>query len=113
MSSFAKVVDGVVVDIIVADQEFINSGSLGSPDLWVEYFNDGTRKNPATIGGAYDAENDAFIPIKPYDAWILDTTTFTWTAPFPQPNDGFYYMWSNDENNWYKYNIPSTKLEII
>lgn len=114
MSSFAKVIDGVVVDIINADKEFINSGAVGDASLWVESFNDGTRKNPAMIGGTYDVENDAFIPKKQHATWILNTQTFTWEAPFPHPeNDGFYYLWSDELNDWIKYNIPSTRMEIV
>ena len=36
MSLFAKVVDGIVMDVIVAEQDFIDSGAVGDASLWDE-----------------------------------------------------------------------------
>jgi hypothetical protein len=36
MSHFAKVENGIVTDVTVAEQDFIDSGALGDPSLWVQ-----------------------------------------------------------------------------
>jgi len=58
------------------------------------------RKNYATIGGVYDEEKDAFIPIKDYPSWILDEITCRWTPPIPYPDDGYYYEWNEETLSW-------------
>lgn len=117
MSHFAKVIDGVVVDVIVAEQDFINTGLVGEPSLWIQtsyntrsglhYGEDGEpdggialRKNYATIGGTYDAINDAFIPVKVFDSWLLNSTTFCWEPPIPYPEDGKNYFWNESGKFW-------------
>ena len=36
MSHFAKIESGVVTQVIVAEQDFINSGAVGDPTAWVQ-----------------------------------------------------------------------------
>lgn len=79
---FAKVKDGIVVECIVADQDFIDSYIDTSAGTWLETREDGSiRKNYAGIGYTYDAANDAFIEPKPFDSWVLNQETFRWEAP--------------------------------
>lgn len=114
MSHFAKVENGLVTRVIVAEQDFIDSGAVGSPSLWVQtsYNTHGgvhpegrpLRKNYAGIGYAYDSELDAFIPPKPFTSWSLNTTTCLWESPVPYPTDGNDYSWSEDMNNWIIFN---------
>lgn len=99
MSNFAKVVDGIVVNIIVAEQEFIDT--LEDKDSWIETSNTTLlRKNYAIIGGTYSEELDAFIPPKPFNSWILNEDTFKWEAPISYPNDEKEYLWNEDILNW-------------
>ncbi len=118
MSHFAKVENGIVTDITVAEQDFIDSGALGDPSLWVQtsyntrggvHFDPETglpdggtalRKNYAVIGGTYDAERDAFISPKPHASWILNEQTCLWGAPVPYPTDGKKYTWDESIVNW-------------
>lgn len=119
MAHFARINgDNVVVQIIVADQSFIDSGAVGSPSEWVQYsYNtrgnvhydpttnepDGgipLRKNAAGVGFRYDGERDAFIPPKPFDSWILDEDTCLWSSPIAYPNDGQYYIWNETNQSW-------------
>ena len=58
------------------------------------------RKNYAGIGYKYDQTRDAFIPIKPYNSWILNETTCRWQAPVAYPNDGKFYNWNEINQNW-------------
>ena len=58
------------------------------------------RKNYAGIGYKYDQTRDAFIPIKPYNSWVLNETTCRWQAPVAYPNDGKFYNWNEINQNW-------------
>lgn len=90
MAHFAKVEDGIVTQVIVAEQDVIDSGLFG--DGWVQtsYNTFGgqhpegrpLRKNFAGIGYTYDADRDAFIPPRPEgDGWILNEDTCLWEQP--------------------------------
>lgn len=96
MSHFAKVVDGVVTKVIVAEPEFFNTFVDSSPGEWIQtsyntrggvHLNGGTplRKNYAGIGYTYDRTLDAFIPPKPNPLWVLDEETCLWNAPAEEP----------------------------
>ena len=58
------------------------------------------RKNFATIGGRYDSSRDAFIPVQPYNSWILNETTCQWEAPVAYPTDGQEYNWNETTKQW-------------
>jgi hypothetical protein len=95
MSHFAKVLDGKVVNVIVAEQEFFDTFVDSSPGQWIQtsynthggvHANGNTplRKNYAGIGYSYDATRDAFIPPQPDPTWTLDEETCQWVNPNPE-----------------------------
>jgi len=95
MGYFAHINENsVVTTVIVADQEFINTGAEGDPADWIETSIDGSfRKQYAGIGYTYDAEADVFICPQPYPSWILDSN-YDWVAvPITTP---LLYMFSCD-----------------
>jgi len=109
MSHFAKVENGIVTQVIVAEQDVIDSGLFGTG--WVQtsyntyggvHKNGGTpmRKNYAGVGYSYDLGRDAFIPPKPYASWILNETTCLWDAPTPRPTDDKRYTWDEPTTSW-------------
>ena len=110
MSHFAKVENGIVIDVIVVEQDVIDSGIFGDPSMWVQtsYNTYGgqhpegrpLRKNYAHIGGTYDAARDAFIPPKLYPSWLLNEETCQWYCPVPRPNDGKRYNWDEPTLSW-------------
>jgi hypothetical protein len=103
MSHFAKVIDGVVTEVLVIEQDVIDTGAFGDPALWVQtsYNTHGgqhpegrpLRKNYAGIGYTYDAERDAFIAPQPFPSWTLNEDTCLWVSPVPMPDDGEVYYW--------------------
>jgi len=100
MSHFAKVVNGIVTNVIVADQDFIDNMLDTSPGRWIETFKDRSqRKNYAGIGFSYDLDRDAFIPPKPYASWTLDEDTCDWEPPVAHPGDGAY-NWNEETQTW-------------
>jgi hypothetical protein len=58
------------------------------------------RKNHAAIGYQYDSQRDAFIPIKPYNSWVLNEQSCTWEASIPYPQDGNIYGWNEETLSW-------------
>jgi len=102
MAHFAKInKTNIVTDVIVAEQDFINSGKVGDSFLWIQTsYNGSFRKNYAGIGFQYDKTRDAFIPIKPFNSWILNETTCRWEAPVAYPDDENNYNWNETNQNW-------------
>ena len=117
MSHFAKVENGLVTEVIVAEQDFIDSGLVGDPAQWIQtsyntrgsvhYGPDGQpdggvalRGNYAGIGYTYDAVNDVFYAPPPFTSWTLNETTWSWQAPVPMPVDGNYYAWNEELLEW-------------
>lgn len=115
MGHYAKVVNGIVEQVIVAQYSFISK--LPDTENWIKtsyntkegvhYGQDGfpdngipIRKNFAGVGFTYDKEIDAFIPPKEFDSWILDEFTCTWKPPVPKPADGKNYVWNEEIKNW-------------
>lgn len=110
MAHFAKIENNIVTQVIVAEQDFIDSGVLGIPSQWVQtsyntFANthpEGRplRKNYAGIGYTYDSTRDAFIPPRPFQSWTLVEETCQWQAPIPMPTDGNQYDWNEDTLSW-------------
>lgn len=115
MSHFAKVIDDIVTEVLVIEQDVIDTGAFGDPSLWVQtsYNTYGgqhpegrpLRMNYAGIGDTYDAERDAFYAPQPFASWTLNEGTCLWEAPTPCPDDGKPYIWNEDLLSWVKVEI--------
>lgn len=117
MSHFAKVTDGKVTQVIVAEKEFFDTYVDSTPGEWIQtsyntrggvhYGQDGNpdggvalRGNYAGIGYTYDRTNDVFYAPKPYASWVLNNTSWTWEAPVAMPTDGKQYSWDEATTSW-------------
>jgi len=117
MGHFAKVVDGKVTQVIVAEPDFFDTFVDSSPGTWlqtsyntrggVHYGQDGKpdggealRGNYAGIGFTYDQAADVFYPPQPYPSWVLSPKTFLWEAPVDMPTDGKPYQWDETTKSW-------------
>lgn len=120
MAHFAKVVNGVVEKVIVAEQSFIDNFIDNSPGEWIQtsYNTHGgihyepnsqtpredqsgaLRYNYAGEGYLYDAEADAFYEPQPFPSWTLNTSTYMWEAPVAYPTDGQKYSWNEETQQW-------------
>ena len=126
MSHYAKIEDGIVTRVIVAEAEFFDTYVDDTPGKWIKtsynmkggvYYDPETnqpaedqsviegdearqRKNYAGIGYSYDQTRDAFIPPKPFPSWTLNETTCLWDAPVAYPNDGNMYQWNEETQTW-------------
>jgi len=108
MSHFAKVENGIVTQVIVAEQDVIDSGAFGTGWVQTSYNTHGGqhpqnlpfRKNYAGVGFIYDSSKDAFYAPQPYPSWILNEDTCLWNAPTPMPTDGKIYIWDESTTSW-------------
>ena len=101
MSHFAKIENNIVTEVIVAEQDFINSGAVGDSFLWIQTsYNNNFRKNYAGVGDTYDAARNAFIKPKPYPSYVLNESTCLWEAPVTYPSDGEVYDWNETDQTW-------------
>ena len=124
MAHFAKVNQGIVVKVIVAEQEFIDNYVDTSPGKWIQTSyntyrgvhyqrnDDGSlgepsedqskalRKNFAGIGFTYDVERDAFYMPQPFPSWTLNETTCDWESPVAYPSGGGLYDWNEETQTW-------------
>jgi len=110
MAHFAHVTNGIVDQVIVIDQQTLNTGLWGNPAEWIQtsYNTHGgqhpdgrpLRKNYAGVGFTYDSVRDAFIPPKPYPSWVLNESTCLWNAPTAMPTDGKQYQWDEATTAW-------------
>lgn len=129
MAHYAKVLNKKVVNVIVMEPENFSEWVDDSPGEWIKtsynirggvYYDpesgspaaDQTvitgdeareRKNFASIGGSYDPEADVFYDKKPFDSWILNTTTYLWEAPVAYPSSETIvnqYAWDEESGSW-------------
>jgi hypothetical protein len=109
MSHFAKVENGLVTQVVVAEQEFIDTGALGHGWIQTSYNTIGgvhtqggtpLRGNYAGVGFTYDATNDVFYAPKPFDNWVLNTTSWLWVPPIAMPVDEYFYTWNQETTAW-------------
>ena len=113
MAHYAKVLDGKVINVIVAEADFFNTFIDDTAGTWIQtsYNTRGgvhyepnshtpssdqskaLRKNYAGIGFTYDKDKDAFYEPQPYASWTLNSTTYYWEPPVTYPSDGKIYDW--------------------
>jgi hypothetical protein len=113
MAHFAKVENGVVTDVIVADNAQWCGDNLGG--TWVQtsyntrggvhYGSDGEPDGGVALyknyaGLEYNFDGIGFFAPQPYPSWILDPETYYWEAPVPYPNDGKNYVWDEATLSW-------------
>ena len=106
---FAKVENSIVTQVIVAEQDVIDSGIFGHGWVQTSYNTHGgvhangntpLRKNYAGIGYTYDSTRDAFIPPQPYPSWTMSEDTCLWNAPVAMPTTGGPFTWNEGAQTW-------------
>jgi hypothetical protein len=125
MSHFAKVENGLVTNVIVAEQDFIDT--LPDKEKWIQtsYNTRGNvhyapnsstpdggtalRGNYASPGHIYDATEDVFYIKQPFKGWVLNKTTWLWEPPYPMPTDygtgtpPIDYTWNENSESWERF----------
>jgi len=120
MAHYAKVNNGIVEQVIVAEADYFDTFIDNSPGEWIQtsyntrggvHYEPNTdtpsddqskalRKNYAGIGYTYDSDRDAFIPPKPFNSWTLNETTCLWDSPVAYPDDDNTYIWNEETQQW-------------
>jgi len=122
MGHYAKVLDGKVTQVIVAEADFFNTFVDSSPGTWIKtsYNTRGgihyepnsnppepspdqsksLRANYAGIGYTYDQVNDVFYASQPYPSWTISGPAWQWQPPVPYPTDGKNYTWDEATQSW-------------
>jgi len=118
MAHYAKVVDGIVVNVIAAESSFFDTFVDDSPGEWIQtsyntrngkHYKPNTntedsgtplRKNYAGRGMIYDRTRDAFYWPQPYPSWTFNETSCTWEPPVAVPNDTKLWTWNESSKAW-------------
>lgn len=116
MSYFAQVKNGIVQEVISANQAFIDTlpdasdwiqtsyntrgGIHYAPNSWTPDGGIALRANYAGIGYIYDSINDVFYASAPFPSWVISAPTWIWQPPIPYPMDGNQYFWDEDLKQW-------------
>jgi hypothetical protein len=112
MAHYAKVENGVVTQVVVADGPDWCEKNLGGEWVQTSYNTFGgvhsggklpIHKNYAGIGYTFDGIG--FAAPQPYPSWSLNKETYIWEAPIEHPNDDKFYRWDEDTTSWIE--IPS------
>jgi len=92
--SYAHVVDGKVVNLIVADAEW--ASQQDKPQEYIVY----TLAMPAYMGGTY--LNGMFYEPQPFSSWTMDPDSPKWIPPIPRPEGalGLYFDWDESKKEW-------------
>lgn len=108
MAHFAKIVDGIVEQVIVADNKEWCENNLGGTWVQTSYNTHGgvnsrpggeaLNKNYAGIGYSWDGTG--FAAPQPYQSWTLNSDTYLWESPVPYPTDGKRYVWDEENLEW-------------
>ena len=109
MAHFAKIEEGIVTEVIVAEQDYIDS--LENASQWIQtsyntrggkHLLSGTplRKNYAGVGFVYNSEKDAFIAPQPFPSWVLNEESCVWESPIPYPDSNDAYSWEEESKSW-------------
>jgi hypothetical protein len=114
MAHFAKIVDGTVETVIVAETKDWCENNLGGTWIQTSY---NTHGNVHTLGGTplnknyagigYTWDGTGFAAPQPYPSWQLDEDTYLWQAPTPKPEDGNPYEWDEESLSWIEIEIPA------
>jgi hypothetical protein len=111
MGHYAKIEDGIVVQVNVVEEDYFSSNPDRYTGQWVKtsYNTHGgvhtlggtpLRKNYAGIGSIYDEVRDAFYSPQPYASWVLNEDSCIWEAPVSHPNDEKFYIWDEETISW-------------
>ena len=122
MAHFAEIDNNNIVQriLVVSNSNASNEAAgiafckalLGSDTNWVQTsYHHNLRFRYAAPGMKYDATNNVFYKQQPYPSWTLNTSTWEWEPPVPEPDDAGFddednptqlvqYTWDEDTRAW-------------
>jgi len=120
MAHYAKVVNGIVERVVVAEEDFFQTFPEKFDGEWIQtsYNTRGgihyqpnsnvpsedqskaLRKNYAGFGYTHDRVRDAFIAPQPYPSLTLNEDTCLWDSPIPRPIGVYVLDWDEKNLSW-------------
>jgi hypothetical protein len=107
VAHYAKVENGIVEQVIVADTAEWCEANLGGTWIQTSY---NTIGNTHTLGGTplnknyagigYTWDGVGFSAPLPFESWTLNADTYLWEAPVAMPTDGGPWAWVEADLNW-------------
>jgi hypothetical protein len=112
MAHFAQIENGIVVNVIVVNNNELLVDGIEQEQKGVEFcqslfggdwkqtsYNGTIRKQYAGVGYTYDVTADVFVTPQPFASWSLDSN-YDWQAPIDYPADGKNYLWDETNQVW-------------
>ena len=124
MAHFAQIgIDNVVLRVdVVRNEDILDENGNESEEVGIRHqrsvhgqltnwlqtsYNNNFRCRYAGIGMVYNNQYDVFLNPQPYSSWILNTETYEWDPPIPEPElteeqteAGSSYEWNEDKQEW-------------
>lgn len=124
MAHFAQIgMDNVVLRVdVVRNEDILDENGNESEEMGIQYlksvhgpltnwlqtsYNSNFRCRYAGIGMVYNNQYDVFLNPQPYSSWTLNTETFEWDPPIPEPElteeqieSESYYQWNEETQEW-------------
>jgi len=124
MAHFAQIDNGnIVIHVsVVRNEDILDINGNESEEVGIQFlksvhghstnwiqtsYNNNFRYRYAGIGMSYNNQYDVFLPPQPYSSWILNTETYEWDPPVPEPelteeqrDGGSYYEWNEETQEW-------------
>jgi hypothetical protein len=124
MAHFAQIgIDNVVLRVsVVRNEDILDGNGNESEEVGIQFlksvhghltnwiqtsYNNNFRYRYAGIGMVYDNQHDVFLYPQPYPSWTLNTETYEWQPPVPEPEltgeqieCGSYYEWNEETQEW-------------
>lgn len=98
MANYFKLVNGIVIQGMIADTEFMSTFKDSSPGTWIE--DSDSIKGTGGTGRTYNDTLKAWITESPYPSYVLNETSLEWEAPVTLPTDGKEYDWDETTKSW-------------
>lgn len=115
MAHFAQIENGIVVNVIVVNNNEMLVDGIEQEQKGVEFcqslfggewkqtsYNGTIRKQYASVGYSYDESADVFVAPQPFPSWSLDEN-YDWQAPIGYPADGKLYSWDETNQVWVEF----------
>jgi hypothetical protein len=109
MAHWAKVENGIVVQVNVVEDDFLKANPDRYTGTWIKTSYN-TAGNVHTLGGTplnknyagigYSWDGTGFAAPQPFASWSLNSETYLWESPTPMPTDGKRYTWDEDSTSW-------------
>ena len=105
MAHWAKVENGIVTQVNVVEDDFLQGNPERYTGTWVKtsynthggvHTLGGTPLNKNYAGVGYSWDGVGFAAPQPFNSWTLNQESYLWEAPTPMPIDDKPYSWDEE-----------------